>query len=100
MPKPSNREQILKEGFRVVLERGYCGASVRDIVEAAGVPQGSFTNHFESKDAFCLEVLERYFDLVRTTIEETRLCRRCSGCGSGSMCRLPFSNGESFATVV
>jgi TetR/AcrR family transcriptional repressor of nem operon len=71
MPKPSNREQILKEGFRVVLERGYCGASVRDIVEAAGVPQGSFTNHFASKEAFCLEVLELYFQDVRAMIERT-----------------------------
>ena len=40
MPKPSNREMILTEGLRVVLERGFCGASVRDVVHAAGVPQG------------------------------------------------------------
>jgi TetR/AcrR family transcriptional repressor of nem operon len=59
MPKPSHREQLLKAGFKVVLERGYCGASVRDIVHAAGAPQGSFTNHFASKDAFCLELLNR-----------------------------------------
>ena len=55
MSKSSNREKILTEGLRVVHERGYTGASVRDIVEAAGVPQGSFTNHFISKEAFCLE---------------------------------------------
>jgi TetR/AcrR family transcriptional regulator, transcriptional repressor for nem operon len=61
MPKPSHREKLLEAGFGVVLERGYCGASVRDIVNAAGVPQGSFTNHFASKDAFCLELLIRYF---------------------------------------
>ena len=71
MPKPSHREKLLTAGLQVVLERGYCGASVRDIVQAAGVPQGSFTNHFRSKEAFCLEVLERYFDLVRQNIEKT-----------------------------
>src|SRR5690242_9670269 len=59
MPKPSHRETILTEGLRVVHERGFAGASVRDIIEAAGVPQGSFTNHFASKEAFCLEVLDR-----------------------------------------
>jgi AcrR family transcriptional regulator len=53
-------------------EQGYCGASVRDIVQAAEVPQGSFTNHFRSKKAFCLEVLDRYLDLVRQNIEKTR----------------------------
>jgi len=39
MPRPSLREKILTEGFNVVLEQGYCGATVRDIVRAAGVPQ-------------------------------------------------------------
>jgi len=54
-----------------VLERGYVGASVRDIVEAAGVPQGSFTNHFASKEAFSLEILDRYFANSRLVIAET-----------------------------
>lgn len=61
MPKPSHREQILREGLKVVHANGYANASVRDIVRAAGVPQGSFTNHFGSKEAFGLEVIEIYF---------------------------------------
>ena len=71
MPKPSHRETILTEGLRVVLERGFCGASVRDVVQAAGVPQGSFTNHFASKEAFGLEILDRYFPQVREGIQKT-----------------------------
>jgi TetR/AcrR family transcriptional regulator, transcriptional repressor for nem operon len=71
MPKPSNREKILTEGLRVVHEHGYAGASVRDIVQAAGVPQGSFTNHFASKEAFGLEVIELYFANSRILIGET-----------------------------
>jgi TetR/AcrR family transcriptional repressor of nem operon len=71
MPKPSHREKLLAAGLHVVLEQGYYGASVRDIVQAAGVPQGSFTNHFRSKEAFCLEVLERYFTLGRDNIDKT-----------------------------
>jgi TetR/AcrR family transcriptional repressor of nem operon len=61
MPKPSHREKILHEGLKVVHENGYANASVRDIVRAAGVPQGSFTNHFGSKEAFGLEVIDLYF---------------------------------------
>jgi TetR/AcrR family transcriptional repressor of nem operon len=71
MAKPSNREKILTEGLRVVHERGFAGASVRDIVEAAGVPQGSFTNHFASKEAFCLEILDLYFKDVSAMIQRT-----------------------------
>ena len=71
MAKPSHREKILTEGRRVVHERGFAGASVRDIVRAAGVPQGSFTNHFVSKEAFCLEILELYFKDTRAMIQRT-----------------------------
>ena len=61
MPKPSHRDRILQEGLKVVHANGYANASVRDIVRAAGVPQGSFTNHFGSKEAFGLEVIDLYF---------------------------------------
>jgi TetR/AcrR family transcriptional repressor of nem operon len=71
MPKPSHREKLLTAGLQVVLEQGYCGASVRDIVQAAGVPLGSFTNHFVSKEAFCLDVLDLYFKMVRENIDKT-----------------------------
>ena len=71
MPKPSHRDKLLQEGFKVVLAQGYAGASVRDIVRAAGVPQGSFTNHFTSKEAFAQEVLDLYFSLVRGNIDKT-----------------------------
>jgi TetR/AcrR family transcriptional regulator, transcriptional repressor for nem operon len=71
MSKPSHREKILTEGLRVVHERGFAGASVRDIVQAAGVPQGSFTNHFASKEAFGLEILEIYAARGRAMAEAT-----------------------------
>src|SRR5271154_2185874 len=73
MAKPSHREKILTEGLRVVHQHGFAGASVRDIVQAAGVPQGSFTNHFASKEAFGLEILELYFTNSRKIIAETLL---------------------------
>ncbi|WEK00704.1 MAG: TetR family transcriptional regulator C-terminal domain-containing protein [Candidatus Sphingomonas phytovorans] len=71
MAKVSNRDKILTAGVRVVHERGFGGASVRDIVQAAGVPQGSFTNHFVSKEAFGLEVLDIYFQKSMAIFAET-----------------------------
>jgi TetR/AcrR family transcriptional repressor of nem operon len=55
----------------VVHERGFAAASVRDIIQAAGVPQGSFTNHFASKEAFGLEVLDVYFAGSAKMLDET-----------------------------
>ena len=49
---------------------GYQGASVRDICAAAGVPQGSFTNHFRSKEAFAQEVLDRYFANLKESVKK------------------------------
>jgi len=73
MPKPSYRDKILSEGLRVVHERGFGSASVRDIVKAAGATLGSFTNHFASKEAFALEVIDLYFVSGRETMRRTLL---------------------------
>jgi len=71
MPKPSHRDKLLQVGLDVVHAQGFAGASVRDIVQAAGVPQGSFTNHFTSKEAFALEVIDLYFTRSRENIART-----------------------------
>jgi TetR/AcrR family transcriptional regulator, transcriptional repressor for nem operon len=68
MPKPSLKDAILDAGLRVMFRSGYHGASVRDVASEAGAPQGSFTNHFRSKEAFASEVLGRYFAHVRTLV--------------------------------
>ena len=77
MPRPSNKDKLLADGLRLVHERGFGAYSVRDITQAAGVPQGSFTNHFASKEAFGLEILERYREMttaaVRATLRNDRL---------------------------
>lgn len=71
MPQRSLREDILNAGLKVMFRSGYLGASVRDICAAAGAPQGSFTNHFRSKEAFVQEVLDRYFANLKIVVSET-----------------------------
>lgn len=71
MSKSSHREALLAAGLKVMFSAGYEGASVRDICTAAGAPQGSFTNHFRSKEAFAQEVLNRYFDNVQRHIRNS-----------------------------
>ena len=70
MPKPSLRNDIIAAGLKVMFRSGYNGSSVRDIVEAAGAPQGSFTNHFRSKEAFAAAVLDRYFAYVKGLVAQ------------------------------
>ncbi|MBW8815595.1 MAG: TetR family transcriptional regulator C-terminal domain-containing protein [Caulobacterales bacterium] len=70
MPKPSNRDAFKAAGLSVMFRRGYHGAGVRDVAAEAGVPHGSFTNHFRSKEAFALEVLDDYFAHTRRLVDE------------------------------
>ena len=70
MARHSLRDTILDAGLKVMFRSGYNGTSVRDIVAAAGAPQGSFTNHFRSKEAFASEVLDRYFENTKGLVAE------------------------------
>ena len=60
MPRPSAREQIVQAGLKCLAKKGFNGVGVQDITDAAGVPKGSFYNHFESKEALGAEIVERY----------------------------------------
>jgi TetR/AcrR family transcriptional repressor of nem operon len=60
MPRPNVREELLSAGLETLHSRGFNATSVQDITEAAGVPKGSFYNHFASKDDLGAAVVERY----------------------------------------
>lgn len=69
MARSSLRDRILDAGLTVMFRKGYVGSGVRDIVAEAGAPQGSFTNHFRSKEAFAEAVLDRYFEHVQGLVD-------------------------------
>lgn len=53
-----------------MFRKGFVGSGVRDIVAEASAPQGSFTNHFRSKELFAREVLDRYFTHVKGLVAQ------------------------------
>jgi TetR/AcrR family transcriptional repressor of nem operon len=71
MARHSLRDSILDAGLKVMFRKGYVGSSLRDIVAEAPAPQGSFTNHFRSKEEFAREVLDRYFEDLKRLVAET-----------------------------
>jgi TetR/AcrR family transcriptional repressor of nem operon len=60
MPRLNTREEIVQAGLKCLVEKGFNAVGVQEITDAAGVPKGSFYNHFESKEALGLEIVERY----------------------------------------
>jgi TetR/AcrR family transcriptional regulator, transcriptional repressor for nem operon len=55
------RERLLHAGVETFGRLGFNGCSVQDITDAAGVPKGSFYNHFESKEALAAAALRQYW---------------------------------------
>jgi AcrR family transcriptional regulator len=58
---------------KMIAERGYVGASVDSIVQAAGLSKGTFYWHFKSKEELFLALIEERIDRpVRSLMEVTR----------------------------
>lgn len=57
--------------MKIAHARGFGATGVREIAVAAGVPQGSFTNHFRSKEAFGILVLDRYAERLDDVMRDT-----------------------------
>ncbi|BAP80796.1 transcriptional regulator [Pseudomonas sp. MT-1] len=55
------RDLILAKGAQVMTRRGYHGTGVLEIVQAAGIPKGSFYHYFASKEDFALQALEHLY---------------------------------------
>ena len=71
MGRPSFRNQIIASGMQTVHQRGFSTVGLREITARAGVAQGSFTNHFASKEEFGVAVLDHYFDQLRVVMAQT-----------------------------
>lgn len=61
MARPSSRDRIITAGRDVIHRHGFNASGVAEITAAAGVPKGSFYNHFESKEAFACAALDDYW---------------------------------------
>ncbi|MGW0087205.1 TetR family transcriptional regulator C-terminal domain-containing protein [Streptomyces sp. NPDC003393] len=60
MGRVSKREEIAQAALQQFHTHGFHATGINDITRAAGVPKGSFYNHFSSKEESALEALGRY----------------------------------------
>jgi len=66
----NKREDLLRIGVAVFTEKGFHNTPIDELVAAAGVPKGSFTYYFGSKDAYALAVIERYADYFNKKLDK------------------------------
>lgn len=60
-PTPDVRQHILDVAHPLLLQRGFTGVGLAEVLAAAKVPKGSFYHYFGSKEVFGEAVLEGYF---------------------------------------
>lgn len=65
----TSRERLLEIGLALLLEHGYNDLGIQTLLQHAGVPRGSFYHHFASKEAFALEVVDRYMREVHDGLD-------------------------------
>jgi TetR/AcrR family transcriptional regulator, transcriptional repressor for nem operon len=69
----TSKETVLRVGVDLVHRAGFSATGVAEVAVAAGMPKGSFFNHFRSKQSFASEVIARYGSEVIENIRQN-LC--------------------------
>lgn len=60
MGRPGVRQQLVEASLVAFQRTGFNGTSIQDLTDEAGVPKGSFYNHFKSKEEIALAALDLY----------------------------------------
>ena len=58
--KATTKAALVDAGTQLILEQGYHHTGIQDVLQAAGVPKGSFYYYFPSKEAFGREVIAQF----------------------------------------
>ena len=58
--KEEKKTELLHAGLNTFYKKGYNGTGVKELVESANVPKGSFYNYFDNKEHFAIESM-KYF---------------------------------------
>jgi TetR/AcrR family transcriptional repressor of nem operon len=56
------REHILAVAEGIILQRGYSGTSIEEIIREAGITKGGFFYHFDGKNDLAKQLMLRYLD--------------------------------------
>jgi AcrR family transcriptional regulator len=56
------RENILATAESIILQRGYAGTSIEDIIGRAGITKGGFFYHFDGKNDLARNLILRYLE--------------------------------------
>lgn len=63
----------------MLMEQGFHGTGLQDVLQSVGVPKGSFYNYFGSKEAFGAAVIQHYIEPFIAQLDAYLSQNNCSG---------------------
>ncbi len=60
MKNTATRDKLIDTGAELITQQGYNATGINAVLNACGVPKGSFYHYFSSKEDFGLAVIERF----------------------------------------
>jgi len=80
MVKQATKQKIIESGARIIHQKGYHHTGIQEVLQAAGIPKGSFYFYFTSKEDFGLQVIDyfnnKHREMVQPIISDTSLSPR------------------------
>jgi TetR/AcrR family transcriptional repressor of nem operon len=64
------RQALVEQGAAGFLTNGYHGTGIKQVLDAVGVPKGSFYNYFDSKESFGRAIIDHHSLCVQRNLAE------------------------------
>lgn len=64
------KQELLEQGMAMLLRHGYHDLGITAVLEATGIPKGSFYHHFSSKEDFGLQVIDLYMKDAHAALDQ------------------------------
>ncbi len=66
---PDTKTHLLDVGYQLIAKNGFTAVGIKQILDTAGVPKGSFYHYFTSKEAFGEAIISHYFANYKTRLD-------------------------------
>jgi len=68
--KKDTKAHLLEMGAQIVHQKGFNATGIQEVLNAAGVPKGSFYFYFKSKEEFGLQLIDYFSNFLFSKMDE------------------------------
>lgn len=65
----NTKTHLLDTGYQLIAHKGFTAVGIKQILDTAGVPKGSFYHYFASKEAFGEAIITHYFTRYKRRLD-------------------------------